>query len=432
MNRLLLFAGMTGMMVPTLFAVPLHVVPGPSGGEGLTARLTPAAIYSAASGYGFTGAADIKAVLIDERMVLTSDEPFLFHVDLPEGTYRVRAILGGDGEASDTTIRSESRRLMAKDTVAGAGETIAVEFLVNIRQPVLPDGGRVSLKPREKGVLHWDHRLSLEFGGGRPVLAGLTITPETAAITVYLAGDSTVTDQTTEPWCGWGQMLPVYFDSQVVVANHAESGLSIRSFVAQRRLDKIFSTLRAGDYVFVQFAHNDQKEQGEGIGPFESYAQALTDLAEKVRSRGAHPVFVTSMYRRRFSGPDMFDTLGDYPVAMRQVAAREEVPLIDLHAGSRVIFEALGPEESKRAFVHFPAHTFPNQENALRDDTHFTTYGGDLLARYVVEDLRQKLPDLARHIVPGLAPFDPAAPSSPDEWTLRPSAALALDLPDGS
>jgi lysophospholipase L1-like esterase len=431
MNQLTRWAGLWGLISSPLMAIPLQVTPGPAGTEDLTARLTPDSAYSAARGYGLTGAASIEASPIDGRMVLTSAEPFFFHVDLPEGTYRVHAVLGGDAEASDTTVRAESRRLMVRDVVAGPGQTAEVDFLVNIRTPALPDGGRVSLKPRETGVLHWDHRLTLEFGGTRPVLAGLTITPETEAITVYLAGDSTVTDQPTEPWCGWGQMLPVYFGSGVAVANHAESGLSIRSFVAQRRLDKILSTLRPGDYVWVQFAHNDQKERGEGIGPFASYAEALANLAQQVRAGGGHPVFITSMYRRRFSGTEMFDTLDDYPVAMRQVAARENVPLIDLHAGSRVMFEALGPEDSKRAFVHFPAHTFPNQESALRDDTHFTTYGGDLLARYVVEELRRKVPELARHISDGWPDFDPTSPPPPDDWTLRPSAALSLELPDG-
>lgn len=403
-----------GMMTSGGKAAPFTYAPGPAGEE-VAACLGSETSYSAERGFGFEGSAPIRASGGGDRMSLTSDEPFFFHIDLPEGNYRVRALLGGLSDASETTVKAESRRYMARNVVAAAGETVAVEFVVNIRIPMLEDGGRVDLNEREIGVLHWDERLTLEFGGARPALAALEIAPAPGVVTVYLAGDSTVTDQVAEPWCGWGQMLPAYFGAQVAVANHAESGLSIRSFIAQGRFGKVLSTLRPGDYVLVQFAHNDQKESGEGIGPFESYAAALKEFAEKVRAGGAHPVFVTSMYRRRFSGKEMFDTLGDYPEAMRRVAEGENVPLIDLHAGSRVIFEALGPETSKRAFVHFPAKTFPGQQEALRDDTHFTTYGGDLLARFVVEGIRKQIPDLARFLVKDLSEFDPESPPSPPE-----------------
>lgn len=407
-----LLALFSGLMSSGALAVPFSYAPGP-GGEEVATTLGSETSYSPERGYGFEGSAPIWTCGEGGRMSLTSDQPFLFHVDLPEGNYRVRARLGGLSEPSETTVKAESRRVMVRNVATGGGEAVAVEFVVNIRIPRLEDGDGVGLNEREIGVLHWDERLTLEFGGAPPALAALEITPAPDVTTIYLAGDSTVTDQTTEPWCGWGQMLPAYFDARVAVSNHAESGLSLRGFIAQRRFEKILSTLRPGDYVLVQFAHNDQKESGEGIGPFDSYATALKNLADKVRARGAHPVFVTSMYRRRFNGNEILDTLSDYPVAMRRVAECENVPLIDLHAGSRVIFEALGPETSKRAFVHFPANAFPGQTEALRDDTHFTTYGGDLLARYVVEGIRVQVSDLARYLVKDLPDFDPEAPPLP-------------------
>ncbi len=379
--------------------------------------------------FGFTGPADRRTV---GPGVLTSREPFFFHISLPEGNYRVRATLGGlPDRDSNTTIKAESRRLMVRDLTAAAGATMTVEFLVNVRTAELPDGGQVILNQREIGVLHWDDRLTLEFGGPRPALAGLEIQPAGDAVTVYLAGDSTVTDQVAEPWSGWGQMLPAYFGPGVAVANHAESGLALRSFVAQRRLEKLMSTLRAGDYVLVQFGHNDQKEQGEGIGPFSSYTDSLIHFASVVRERGAFPVFVTSMYRRRFTGDQMDDTHGDYPVAMRLAAERHEIPLIDLHAGSRRIFEALGPEESKKAFVHVPSGTFPGQDEPISDDSHFSTYGGDLLARYVVEGIREKVPGLAVHLRTGLPPFDPDNPPPPSDWNLAPSPPAEFARPAG-
>lgn len=340
----------------------------------------------------------------------TANGAFSFHVRVPEGNYRVRALIGGSERATATTVESESRRLMVRDVVAAAGETVAVEFVANVRTPVLEDGREVLLNDREIGVWHWDDRLTLTFSGENPAVASLEIAPTADAVTVYLAGDSTVTDQPREPWAGWGQRLPQYFGLGVAVANHAESGASLRSFHAQRRFEKMFEQLRANDYVFVQFGHNDQKERGDGIGPFASYAEDLRKLAGRIRERGAYPVFVTSMYRRRFRDGRMYDTLGDYPVAMRRVAREEGIPLIDLHAGSRRIFEALGEEGSKRAFVHFPANTFPGQESALKDDTHFTSYGADLLADFVVEGIREHVPELAAFLVEG----DGGRPERPD------------------
>jgi lysophospholipase L1-like esterase len=402
-----------------------------SAGDGAVYVPVEAAMTAAAAS-GFSGPAPRHLQLVNGRAVVFSDEPFFFHVRLPEGNYRVRAMVGGLDEPTSTTIKAETRRLMAKDIRAGTNQTVEVEFAVNIRRPALPKGGQVALRPREVGVLHWDEFLTLEFGGERPALAGLEIASATDVITVYLAGDSTVTDQAGEPWCGWGQMLPPYFRSSVAVANHAESGLSVRSFIAQRRLEKILTTLQPGDYVFVQFGHNDQKETGEGIGPFDSYSGALRSLASQVREGGGHPVFVTSMYRRRFTGREIQDTLGDYPRAMRRLAAELKIPLVDLHAGSRVIFEALGPEVSKKAFVHYPANTFAGQTEALGDDSHFSTYGGNLLARWVVEAIRGSLPGLAAHLVEGLPGFDPESPPPPEEWRLSPSPPGEFARPEGS
>lgn len=404
-------------------------------GEGTSAddavAVSSGTAYSKEKGFGFTGPAVRESRSSGETSAVTSSEPFFFHVDLDEGNYRVRALLGGIDETGHTTVKAESRRLMVRDIATGPGETTWVEFTVNIRTPALPGGGEVALNSREIGVPHWDDRLTLEFGGARPALAALEIRPDSEAVTVYLAGDSTVTDQVAEPWCAWGQMLTAYFGAEAAVANHAESGLSIRSFIAQRRLEKVFSTFRPGDYLFVQFGHNDQKESGEGIGPFQSYAEALTELAAEVRERGGHPVFVTSMYRRRFSGGELRDTLGDFPVAMRQVAEREDVPLIDLHAQSGVLFEALGPDESRKAFVHYPGGTFPGQDEVLRDDSHFSPYGGDLLARCVVAGIREKVPELAAHLRTDLPEFDPASPPSPNDWFLTPSPPADFARPAG-
>src|SRR5262249_17824093 len=148
-------------------------------------------------------------------------------------------------------------------------------------------------------------------------------------------------------------------------------------------------SIKSGDYLFIQFAHNDQKPGASHVDPFTSYQETLKLYVSEARKRGAIPVFVTSMHRRKFDeeGP-IINTLEDYPDAMRQLAKQENVPLIDLNAMSKILFEALGPEGTLQAFVHYPAGTFPGQENELKDDTHFNAYGGYELAQCVVVGIR--------------------------------------------
>ncbi len=237
-------------------------------------------------------------------------------------------------------------------------------------------------------------------------------------MTVYLAGDSTVTDQPREPWNSWGQMLPRFFGPGVAVANHAESGESLKSFIAQRRLDKILSTIKPGDYLFIQFGHNDQKERGAGVGAFTTYKDSLKKFVAEARKREALPVLVTPVARRAF-GPDgqVVNNLGDYPEAVRQVAREESVPLIDLNAMSKPFYEALGVEGSKKAFV---------------DNTHHNNYGSYELARCIVEGIKKEKLGLAKLLDPTLLPFDPSHPDPLADFHLPPSPQASTTVPDGS
>src|SRR5205085_9144543 len=164
--------------------------------------------------------------------------------------------------------------------------------------------------------------------------ASVGIRPGKDGITVFRAGDSTVTDQPNEPYAGWGQMLPRFFGRGVAVSNQAESGLALYSFQRQKRLDKILSMMKKGDYLFIQFGHNDQKDKSAGAGPFTSYKANLKKFVEAARSKGGIPVLVTPMERRRWEGNELKPTLGDYAEAVRQVGADEKVPVIDLNAMS--------------------------------------------------------------------------------------------------
>jgi lysophospholipase L1-like esterase len=230
--------------------------------------------------------------------------------------------------------------------------------------------------------------------------------------TIFLAGDSTVTDQPRDPTTSWGQMLPRLFYSSggpgVTVANHAESGETLKSFITALRLDKILSQMKQGDYLFLQFGHNDQKEQWPQtyVEASTTYKEYLRDFIAEARRRGAQPVLVTPMHRRNFdANGKILETLGDYPEAMRQLAKEESVPLIDLHAMSAQFYEALGPDKSAVAFG----------ANG-RDATHHSAYGAYELARAVVQGIQDNKLDLAKYLDPAVAPFVPSHPDSPESF----------------
>jgi hypothetical protein len=139
------------------------------------------------------------------------------------------------------------------------------------------------------------------------------------------------------------------------------------------------------------------------------------------------------MHRRRFDeSGHVVNTLGDYPEAMRQTAREENVALIDLNAMSALFYEALGPEKSKKAFVHYAAGTFPGQNEELKDDTHHSTYGAYELARAVVQGIRTNVPALTGSLRSGVGTFDPAHPDDPESWYLPPSSRVAVEKPEGN
>lgn len=368
----------------------------------------------------------------------SSTQPFYFSVAAPDGNYQVTLVLGGP-RVSTTTVRAESRRLFVKQMNVAASRSRRVVFIVNVRTPnIFPPGEphstgpfpQVRLKQREIGAQDWDDRLTLEFSGDYPSIRSISIRPVVNVPTIYIAGDSTVVDQTKEPWAAWGQMLPVFFNSRISVANEAESGETIRSFVSERRLAKVMSTIRPGDYLMIQFGHNDQKP-GQGYVPaatdFKTY---LLEYIREARAHGATPILVTPMNRRNFDADGkIVPTLGDYPQAMREVAAQQDVALIDLNALSKTLFEAMGEAGTLHAFVHFPANSFPDQPVELKDNTHFTSYGAYELARAIVQAIRdQKLP-LGRYLRLPVSSFNPAHPDPFSDWSLPASPDFTATTP---
>lgn len=395
--------------------------------------------YIAEKGYGFLPGADLKASnhrgkdpLVTD--FISSEKPFFFSVKVSEGNYNVTVTMGDEKGSSAQTIRVENRRLMAESTITQNGKIFKKNFTVHVRTPdIAGSGERVRLKPRESNYFHWDDQLTIEFNGKEPKICGVEIERTDKPVNVFLAGNSTVVDQADEPYAAWGQMIPVFFQPEkVVIANYAESGETLKAFRAERRLAKIVSLIKAGDYLFIEFAHNDQKPGGNHLDPFTTYKETIKEYIHVVRQKGAFPVLVTSMHRRNFDEDgSIINTLGDYPEAMRQVGKEENVPVIDLNAMSKQLYEAWGPQSSLKAFVHYPANTFPGQTRKLEDNTHFTPYGAYELAKCIVEGIKKEVPELAEYLG-DTTTFDPAIPDPVDQWYWPLSPKVSVSKPDGN
>jgi len=390
--------------------------------------------YSADKGFGI----DVNTHVTENVDFVTSDKSFYFSVKIPEGNYNVKITLGDKQGTSDEAIRAECRRMMVNRIATKKGEIKTVEFTLHIRDSLIRNGNattRVRLKPREHNYFHWDDKLTLEFNGEDPKVQTIEITPAAKdMITVFLAGNSTEVDQAEEPYTSWGQMIPSFFQpGKIAVANYAESGESLSSFIGERRFEKELSMMKPGDYAFVQFGHNDQKQKGPSVGAFTSYKKDLKYFIAEVRKKGGIPVLVTSMQRRSFdSSGKIRETLGDYPEAVRQTAKEENTSLIDLNAMSKTMYEAWGPEQSIKAFVHFPANTYPGQTKALSDDTHFTAFGAYEISKIIVKGIKENVPALAKHLKSDAPNFDPARPDNYALFYWPSSPSMASVKPDGN
>ena len=334
-----------------------------------------------------------------EEDAFTADSPVYFSVKLPEGNYKVDVVLGSDNKDSRTTVKVESRRLMLDNVTVPKWVGLTKTFTVNVRSVNELNGeSDINIKSREEDDLNWDDKLALEFLGEAAVRS-ISIEEAKDVTTVFLAGDSTVTDQDLEPWGSWGQMITRYFTPDVVVANYAASGLTLSSFERGKRLDKLLSFMKPGDYLFIEFGHNDQKEKGEGRGPWQSYTNSLTEYVKAARQKGRIPVLVTPTQRRHFENEkELKHTHGDHPDAMRKVAKDLDVPLIDITKMTTQMYEAWGDDLSRKAFVHYPANTFPGQNEELSDNTHFNSFGANEVALAVIHGIRNSDLELKEYI----------------------------------
>jgi lysophospholipase L1-like esterase len=376
-------------------------------------QVLPTKRYTPEAGYGFEPTESTQTTEggdndVVNRDFLKGDQPFFFSFKAPEGTYRITLVLGDEAETSTVTVKAELRRLMLEHLQIPAGEFTRHTIMVNTRTPSIAGGGQVALKDREKKneIWAWDDKITLEFNGVRPRVRMIEATRVDDLATLYLLGDSTVCDQPLEPWNSWGQMLPCFFKPEVAVANYAESGESLRSSLGARRVAKVMSLLKPGDYVMVQFGHNDMKDTSPNAS--DTYKSNLRQLVADVHAKGATPILITSMERK--SGISS-DTLRDYPDKAREVALEEKTALIDLHAMSKVLYKALGNK----------------LDEAFQDGTHHNSYGSYQLAKCIVRGIKENGLDLTDHLVESFTAYDPREPDPVDSFHI-PASPMSTPL----
>ena len=235
------------------------------------------------------------------------------------------------------------------------------------------------------------------------LLFAVNISAQKSPVTIFIAGDSTAAEKLPEkrPETGWGEMLGKFFkDGKVKIENRAMNGRSTKTFISENRWQKILDDLKKGDYVFVQFGHNDSaKEKGERYTPPEDYRKNLIKFINEVNAKKANIVLLTPVMRRRFDKDGKFyDTHGEYPDIVRAVAKEYKIPLIDMHRKSEKLLVGLGAENSKKLFLILQKGESPNYPNGLDDNTHFNPRGAEEMAKLAVEGIRETKIGLRKYL----------------------------------
>lgn len=345
--------------------------------RGTAALLTLAALSGAGAAHAGTASAGALPA------GCTGTSPITCHYAVAPGNYDVTVTLGG-ASAARTETWAEARRLTLPATDTAAGGVATYSFTVNVRQPEgQPTGQGGTGNPG----------LDLRFTGTGPQVSGVTVRPAAQPLVAYLAGDSTVCDQPTAPYSGWGQMIPAAVRPGASIANYADSGESSGSFLSNAALfPALLAKVGANDPVFLQFGHNDKQTSAT------TYRNNLTSMITKVRAKGGVPVLVTPPVRRLFDGarltPAALHVNGvgvDLPAQMRAVGAAQRVPVVDLTARSRALVESLGPSASAQLYLR-------STPDGVTDNTHFSQYGAARMGGLVLQSVREQRLPLATHL----------------------------------
>ncbi|MFO1451929.1 MAG: rhamnogalacturonan acetylesterase [Opitutaceae bacterium] len=222
-----------------------------------------------------------------------------------------------------------------------------------------------------------------------------------AVPTLHLIGDSTMADKPKtppNPETGWGQALPGWLSDAVRVVNYAMNGRSTKSFIDEGRWDTVVAALQPGDWVIIQFGHNDEKADKPAVyaAARGAYQDNLRRFVRETRAKGATPLLATPVARRRWSeAGELIDTHGDYPAALRAVATEEAVPLLELNRLTTELERGHGVEGSKRLHLHYAPGVQPRWPEGVKDDTHYSDYGAGRVAALAVQEL------LRLQVIPG-------------------------------
>ena len=328
-------------------------------------QVLPSTAYNSTTGYGFASTSGLTSVSRGAPDALrgdyiTSSSAFKFSANVPNGNYNVTVTTGDNTASSDTSIKSEVERIVAQNIRTTAGQFSQYSFTVNIKDGVL----------------------DLTFSGPAAKVNGIDIQATSTAITMFLAGDSTVCDQTTLPYAGWGQEFTSYLNAGVAVANYADSGETSASFWNGFYVPGIQPRIKANDYLFIQFGHNDEKSLTT-----DQYKSWLQKYVDDAKAHGAKPVLVTPLERIVFSGSTLTWSHGAFPDAMKQVASANGVPCIDLTTKSHNLWQSIGSSAVTAYFVS-------------GDKTHTNSSGALLAAGLVRDGIRElNLSPLASYLI---------------------------------
>lgn len=248
------------------------------------------------------------------------------------------------------------------------------------------------------------------------ILLSWTAEDDNRPATIYMIGDSTMADKSLENGNlerGWGQALPDYLTTEIRVENHAVNGRSSKSFIDEGRWEVVLGKLLPGDYVFIQFGHNDEKTAPEmHTIPGGSFDKNLKKFIQESRDKGAIPVLFNSIVRRNYppegcrehkytyetEGHILVDTHGEYSEVPRRIAGEMNVPFVDLTRLTHDLIAGLGPQESKKLFMWVPAGQYESYPNGKIDNTHLNAYGAGIIAYIAIEAVIRVIPELSFYV----------------------------------
>ncbi|GAA3745841.1 hypothetical protein GCM10022422_32600 [Flavobacterium ginsengisoli] len=226
--------------------------------------------------------------------------------------------------------------------------------------------------------------------------------------TLYCIGDSTMAnkkDPEKNPEHGWAQVLQPFFKENITVINKALNGRSTRSFINEKRWDSVYNKLKKGDYVFIEFGHNDQKieDSARYTNPHTAYRYNLIKFVKESRDKGAIPILLTSISRRNFNEKGVLvPTHDDYPLETRLVAQEYNVPFIDLEYYTELLEQSYGPEKSKQLHLHFKAGENAFYDKDKADDTHLSLLGANKIAEIVINQIKLSNDPLLKNLKNGI------------------------------